>query len=88
MANPPSDETDAVVLRAVQAAGGYQALADRLGIRAPSVFNWKRVPPLRVLAVEEATGIPRHELRPDIYPPPLTLPPRPAPRRHSRAAAE
>jgi hypothetical protein len=29
----------------------------------------ERLPPRRVLAVEELTGIPRHVLRPDIYPP-------------------
>jgi DNA-binding transcriptional regulator YdaS (Cro superfamily) len=29
----------------------------------------ERVPAERVLAIEAATGVPRHELRPDIYPP-------------------
>ena len=28
-----------------------------------------RVPAERVLAVEKATGVPRHQLRPDLYPP-------------------
>ena len=58
--------------RAVRAAGSQQALADALGIRAPSVHEWRknnRVPAERVLAVEAISGVSRHELRPDIYGP-------------------
>jgi len=46
-------------------------LARALGIRAPSIYDWKVVPAERVLAVERATGrrVTRYELRPDIYPP-------------------
>ena len=62
------DETESVVLRAIEAAGGTAALALRLGIRAPSIYSWRRVPAIRVLAVEAASGISRHDLRPDIYP--------------------
>lgn len=65
------------VQRAIDAAGGIPALADALGIRVPSVYSWRRVPPTRVLELERITGIPRHELRPDIYPPPSD--PAPAP---------
>ena len=45
-------------------------VAERLGIQAPALSKWKanRVPPERVLDVERETGIPRGELRPDIYP--------------------
>jgi DNA-binding transcriptional regulator YdaS (Cro superfamily) len=39
-----------------------------LGIQAPSIYSWRRVPAIRVLAIEAATGISRHELRPDLYP--------------------
>jgi TorA maturation chaperone TorD len=42
-------------------------LARRLGISQPSVSNWTRVPADRVVAVEQATGIPRGKLRPDLY---------------------
>ncbi len=35
-----------------------------------AVSQWKRVPAERVLDVEKITGIPRHLLRPDIYPNP------------------
>jgi TorA maturation chaperone TorD/DNA-binding transcriptional regulator YdaS (Cro superfamily) len=53
---------------AIRAVGGVGALAKRLGISQPSVSNWRRVPPERVLAVETATGVGRHLLRPDLYP--------------------
>jgi DNA-binding transcriptional regulator YdaS (Cro superfamily) len=48
-------------------------LARRIGINKSSVTLWgqRRVPAERVLEVEKATGIPRHELRPDIYPAPV-----------------
>ncbi len=54
--------------KAIAIAGGVQRLADALGIRQPSVSGWKRTPVLRVLDVERITGVPRSELRPDIYP--------------------
>lgn len=40
------------------------------GVSPQAISQWSRVPVLRVLDVERVTGIPRHELRPDIYPPP------------------
>jgi DNA-binding transcriptional regulator YdaS (Cro superfamily) len=62
-----TDSTDALK-RAIEAAGGLGILADRLGITAQAVSQWDEVPPLRVIAVERATGISRSELRPDLYP--------------------
>ncbi|MBZ4194177.1 MAG: helix-turn-helix domain-containing protein [Candidatus Contendobacter sp.] len=64
------------IAQAVQRAGGQVALANALHSRHPNVKQqhvWKwlragRVPAEYVLAVEAATGISRHELRPDIYP--------------------
>ena len=52
----------------IEAAGGATKLADGLGIRPPSIYSWTQVPPTRVLEVERITGIPRHRLRPDLYP--------------------
>ena len=52
---------------AIEAAGGVAALARGLSIAQPSVSGWKRVPPDRVLAIENLTGISRERLRPDLY---------------------
>ena len=52
---------------AIRAAGGVSELARRLGIAQPSVSNWERVPAERVASVEEATGIDRTRLRPDLF---------------------
>ena len=58
--------------KAVEAVGGQTALATAVGVKQTHIWNWlnrdKRVPAERVIAVEQATGISRHELRPDIYP--------------------
>ena len=60
---------DPIIEQVITAAGGTAMLAQRLGIQAPSIYSWRRVPPNRVLAVERVTGISRHVLRPDLYPP-------------------
>lgn len=46
-------------------------VAKALKITHGAVSQWKRVPAERVLTVEKVTGIPRHLLRPDLYPTPL-----------------
>lgn len=44
-----------------------------LGVSQPTVWEWlnkgKSLPAEHVLAVEAATGVPKEQLRPDIYPP-------------------
>src|SRR5215468_7908972 len=52
---------------AIRLAGGIGALARKIGISQPSVSNWLRVPADRVLSVEQATGVSRAMLRPDLY---------------------
>lgn len=58
--------------KAVQAAGGQLALAKKLGTSQSRVWNWlnrdSRIPAEFVLPIERATGVSRHELRPDLYP--------------------
>ena len=59
--------------RAFEQFGENQSkLADALGTSQQNVSNWLRkdrpLPAEYVLAAENATGIPRHEWRPDIYP--------------------
>ena len=52
---------------AIRAVGGVTELARRIGISQPSVSNWTKVPAERVLEVENASGIARLVLRPDLY---------------------
>lgn len=57
---------------AIQQAGGASRLASILGVTPQAVSNWKAresVPPEQVLAIENATGISRHDLRPDVFGP-------------------
>lgn len=63
---------------AVDRAGGQSALARVCGVSQTAVWKWlqtRRLPPIHVLAVETATGISRHHLRPDIYPPEIPAAP-------------
>lgn len=62
-----SDKSEALQ-RAITKAGGLAGLAEPLGISIQAVSQWDEVPPLRVIAVEKLTGVPRYELRPDLYP--------------------
>lgn len=59
---------DRALKRAIEKAGSARRLAHKLGITQQSLGEWTRVPPRRVLAVERVTGVPRWELRPDLYP--------------------
>jgi len=53
--------------KAIAAAGNASELARRLGIKVQSIQQWKEIPAKRLRAVEEATGVPRKELRPDLF---------------------
>lgn len=58
------------VERAIEAVGGEAEVARRLGISQPSVHGWKqrkRCPAERVPWLSEASGVSKHELRPDLY---------------------
>jgi DNA-binding transcriptional regulator YdaS (Cro superfamily) len=59
---------------AVEKAGGQSRLARKIGAKQQNVWDWLNksgvVSPRFVLAVERETGVPRHRLRPDLYPPP------------------
>jgi DNA-binding transcriptional regulator YdaS (Cro superfamily) len=55
--------------RAKQNVGGNVGLARLIGVTSQAVSQWRRVPAERVLDVERVTGVARHDLRPDLYPP-------------------
>jgi DNA-binding transcriptional regulator YdaS (Cro superfamily) len=56
---------------AIKIAGSQTALAAKIGRTQGHISKWLQrdfIPPDAVLSIERATGIPRHELRPDLYP--------------------
>lgn len=62
--------------RVIAHLGSQQALADALGIRSPSISEWRArgargIPAERCLPIERATGgaVTRYELRPDVFGP-------------------
>jgi DNA-binding transcriptional regulator YdaS (Cro superfamily) len=55
-------------METIRASRGLGAKITReLGLSRGAVSQWPRVPAERVIDVERITGIPREELRPDIY---------------------
>lgn len=65
MAIPP-------IWQAIRAVGGQSALAREVGCTPQAVQKWcarNTIPSQRVLAVEQASGISREILRPDLYQP-------------------
>lgn len=57
---------------AVNRIGSQSAMSRLCGVSQSAVWKWLDegmvLPAEHVLKVEAATGVPRHELRPDIYP--------------------
>lgn len=64
---PRVADMDESLRQAIKARGGLSALARELGIAPASLFAWRRVPAHRIVQVEAVTGIPREQLRPDLY---------------------
>lgn len=66
-------DSDSALALAVRKAGSQTAFGELIGKRQSTVHDWLRegkpLPSELVLLVEGKLGIPRHELRPDIYPP-------------------
>lgn len=53
--------------QAIKVVGTRAELARRLGITPQALSNWQRVPTARIIDVERVTGVPREQLRPDLY---------------------
>ena len=53
----------------VSKAGSIAALAGHLGLTRSAICQWDKIPAERVVRVETVTGVPRSQLRPDLYEP-------------------
>lgn len=53
--------------KAITKAGSGAALGRHLGLSRQAIDQWTEIPADRVVDVEKATGVPRQELRPDLY---------------------
>ena len=56
--------------KALAVYGTITTMAKKLGTTKENVSQWVDLPARRCLVVHKQTGIPLHELRPDIYPKP------------------
>lgn len=56
-----------MVALVIAKAGGMRALGRALGIKYQAIQSWKKIPAERAPAIEHITGIPREQLRPDVY---------------------
>jgi len=63
---------------AIRIAGGVRPLATRLKLSHQTVLKWRaqtlRITAERAVDLENATGIPRHAFRPDLWQQPRPLP--------------
>ncbi|WP_194442373.1 YdaS family helix-turn-helix protein [Pseudoalteromonas simplex] len=58
--------------KAISTIGGQVKLAKAINTSQQNISNWLRtgnIAPNKVILIERVTGVSRHELRPDIYPP-------------------
>lgn len=60
-----------IVQRGADAVGGIVKLATLLGINPAAPYQWHRgIPRAHVLKFADVTGIPLHEVAPDMFPAP------------------
>lgn len=67
-----TSDSNRALQEAVAKAGSQSKLAHLIGSPVTTVNSWltrgSLVPANKVIAIEAATGVPRHDLRGDIYP--------------------
>ena len=68
MSTSTTTSEKAAIKSAIKVAGSADRLAVVLGITRQAIYQWSRAPAERVLDIERATGVSRHDLRPDLYP--------------------
>ncbi len=57
----------AVILYACEKVGGSAVLARHLGIKRQAIPQWTEIPIRHVHKINEVTGIPLVDLRPDVF---------------------
>lgn len=58
---------DPGIAAAVAVTGTRYRLAKILGLRPSAVLQWRQIPTKRIIEIEKLTGVPREQLRPDLY---------------------
>ncbi len=58
---------DEALSRALAPRGNSSRIAEAIGVTAAAIAQWTRCPPEHARTVEAITGVPRHELRPDLW---------------------
>ena len=53
--------------KAARKVGSIAALARELNVTRQTLYNWQRVPADYVVQIEKTSGVPREELRPDLF---------------------
>jgi DNA-binding transcriptional regulator YdaS (Cro superfamily) len=66
------DDRNKALKRAIEIAGGQNALAEALGVYQSNIHYWlclskNGVKAEYVAKIERLTGVPRHQLRPDLW---------------------
>ena len=66
---PPARRSVVILCGHEVTRGSQKAIAQALGVTQGAISQWTQVPADRVIAVEQITGISRHDLRPDVFGP-------------------
>lgn len=65
------------IQKAIEIANGQTGLGRKIGASQQRVRNWLlsgRVPADMCIKIEKETGVPKHELRPDLFDAPVSEP--------------